>query len=369
MSLRVLAADRNRTEWLAAWERTRSREPFGHPDYCALFTAPGVAPRCAVRDPDPGREGRPALPGALFPFLLRELSTEPWTAEGETRRDVAVPAGYGGAFLFGEAPFTDPASAPGYAAEFWDGFAAWSRGSGVVCADARISLCEEEILPWAGWTRTRSSDNVVVDLVRYREHGHQGFSRSLRRNIRLAARNGVRVEPDDSPEAFEAFLQLYHETMDRRGAIDYYRFTPHFFEGLRELVVKGLARLFLGRGPDGTPLCGEVVLLGGVRAYAFLAGGGATAHRLHANELVRSTICSWLAEGHWNEFVLGGGNEPDDDLFQYKLRFAPEGRRPYHVGAVIHAPDSYAELVRTRAAYQRSQGLPPHRARRFPAYR
>jgi hypothetical protein len=357
MTLRILHAARDRQSWLESWKRTLARDPFAHPDYCDLFTAPGITPLCAIG------ENTERGPYALFPFLLRELSAEPWTAAGETRRDIAVPAGYGGAYAY-------DAAARARGGEFWNEFGAWARDHAVVCADARISLNREEILPLSGWRETQSCDNVVVDLADMRDRGIGVFSSSLRRNIRQAQRAGVHAGHEASAEAFTAFRNLYWHTMGRRGAINYYYFSPRFFDGLQEQVDKGFARLFVGRSPNGTPLCAELVLLGARRAYDFLAGSDETARRLHANELLRFTVCRWLAEQReWDELVLGGGNAPDDALFQYKLRFAPQGRRTYHVGSKIYDPEAYAALTRQRDEHQRSQGLARHVARRFPEYR
>ncbi|MFF5784672.1 GNAT family N-acetyltransferase [Streptomyces sp. NPDC012693] len=357
MTLRLLHAGRDRDRWLDVWKRTLAQDPFAHPDYCELFTAPGVTPLCAVGEDDRGE------PQAVFPFLLRELSALPWTPAGETRRDIAVAAGYGGAYGCEGAGPCDPEA-------FWRDVEEWARTQDVVCADARVSLYRDEILPLSGWQEQQSCDNIVVDLDEVRAHGHAGFRPSLRKKLRQAARAGVTAGPDDSAAAFDVFQDLYVRTMGRRGAIDYYYFTPHFFEGLRAQLAGGFARLFVGRGPDGAPHCAEVVLLGRHRVYDFLAGSDEVARGLHAHALLRATVCDWLAgHGEWGELVLGGGNAPDDELFRYKQRFAPLGRRPYHVASRIYDPGGYAELVRLRGAYQESRGLGPHVARRFPAYR
>lgn len=354
MTLRVLRADRDRHEWLDAWSQTPAREPFAHPDYCALFVAPGVVPLCAV-----GTDGGNSV---MFPFLLRDLAVEPWTTSTERRQDIAVPAGYGGAYL--RSPLTTSSGA-----EFWGDFAEWAAENRVVCADARISLYRDEILPMAGWVETRSCDNIVIDLRIFREQGIGSFARSLRRNIRQAGRVGVSAKATDSPGAFKVFQKLYLHTMDRVAAIDYYYFPELFFERLQDLVDGGLAKLFLARGPDSAPMCGALVLLGQTRAYEFLAGGNEDARRLHGHEFLRSVICDWLAEKGSAEFVLGGGNNPDDDLFWHKQKYAGYGRHAYYVGSQKYDTESYVDLLRLRQRYQHSRGQDSHVARRFPEYR
>ncbi|MFE7580049.1 GNAT family N-acetyltransferase [Streptomyces gardneri] len=357
MTLRLLHGGQHRERWLDVWKRTRAQDPFAHPDYYDLFTKPGVTPLCAVAEDDQGR------PKAAFPFLLRELSVLPWTPIGETRRDIAVAAGYGGAYVCEGVEPCDPEA-------FWRDIEEWARTNEVVCADARVSLYRDEILPLSNWQETPSCDNIIVDLDEVRDRGHAGFRPSLRKKLRQAARAGVTAGPENSAAAFEAFRDLYLHTMGRREATEHYYFTAQFFERLHAQLADGLARLFIGRGPDRTPVCAEIVLLGAHRVYDFLAGSNEAARSINAHALLRATVCDWLAgHGEWREFVLGGGNAPDDDLFRHKQRFAPLGRRPYHVASRIYDPGGYAELVRMRGEYQKSQGLAPHVARRFPKYR
>lgn len=353
MNFQILRADADRGEWLRAWERTRGREPFAHPAYCELFRARGVEPLCAT-----GGDGNET---AMFPFLLRELRCEAWAAPSERARDVAVPNGYGGAFTTG-------GHRPGNGQAFWAAFGRWAEDNGVVCGDARISLFRDEILPMAGWTERRASDNVVVDLERIRR-GETVFSGSVRRNIRLARRHGLTVRAEHTPGAWRAFQRLYVATMDRRGATAAYYFSGRFFRGLAAWSERGFARLFLARDRGGVPAYGVVVLVGAKRAYDFLAGGDESARRTHASEFVRSTACSWAAGRGFDGYVLGGGNAPEDELFQYKLRFAPDGRREYSTGRVVYDESSYRRLVELRRRFQRENGLGEYVARRFPAYR
>ncbi|WP_394619391.1 GNAT family N-acetyltransferase [Lentzea sp. JNUCC 0626] len=343
----VLHAETDRARWLEAWRRLPAREPFAHPDFVAMFAARGVRPLAAVDS------------GVVFPFLLRDLEAEHWTEPGEKRRDVAVPYGYGGAFV--TAPGADPDL-------FWKRFDSWALDHRVVCADARIFLQRDEVLPMSGWSEQPACDSAVVDLVGYRALGHQSFSSSVRRNIRLARRAGLTVAVEDDDAAWQAFRKIYRGTMDRRRAGGSYYFTDAFFVRLHGLL-GDLARLFVVRDAAGEPLSGEVVLLGATRAYSYLAGSTGPGRRSHANELCKGAVCDWLIRGPWQEFVLGGGNRPDDALLEYKLRFAPGGRRSYSTGSKVYDEAAYAELVRLRHAFHERERLEAHVPRRFPAYR
>lgn len=349
VTLRFLRAqsEPDRRVWLAAWQRTTSREPFCHPDYGALFAGAGTQPGCVL-----GQVGGIEV---ILPVVVRDLRVEPWNGDDREVRELALPVGYGGAYLCGSVP-------AGAGRRFWAELERWARAQAVVCAHTRLSLYPDEILPVDGWTQVPACDNVVVDLAAFRQRGIAGFTSSLRRNVRQAERAGVVPALDSSPAAFRAFRELYRQTMERRQARRDYRFSEHFFQGLATQLDGGFARLFTARDPAGDYLSAELVLLGGRRAFAFLAGSNGPARRMHAHELLRSFMCRWLADRDWSELVLGGGNQPGDPLFAHKLRFAPDGRRPYRKARRIYDHGTYGRLVR---AWQAHGGAPGE----FPGYR
>ena len=69
-------------------------------------------------------------------------------------------------------------------------------------------------------------------------------------------------------------------------------------------------------------------------------------------------------------FVLGGGFEPHDGIFQYKRGFAPHGVTAFHVGWKIHDEQRCNRLIEARRRYGQHSGqdwLP--RLNFFPPYR
>ena len=79
----------------------------------------------------------------LYPFLLRDLTQEPFWPPGlAPASDIVSPYGYGGPFTWGDG------SVPAAAELFWEAFAAWASETNVVSELARLSLFEEELLPF-----------------------------------------------------------------------------------------------------------------------------------------------------------------------------------------------------------------------------
>ena len=84
--------------------------------------------------------------------------------------------------------------------------------------------------------------NFVLDIRPSEEELLKSFKSKTRYNIRLAQRKGVKVEVDNSDQAFESYLQLMRETTQRQGFYahneEYHRemwdvFKSDYKEGLR----------------------------------------------------------------------------------------------------------------------------------------
>ena len=62
----------------------------------------------------------------------------------------------------------------------------------------------------------------------------------------------------------------------------------------------------------------------------------------------------WHVGGKKNGFKklhLGGGYQDNDQLFQFKNRFNPDGRLSFFIGKCIHNEQIYEELVRLWKGY------------------
>ena len=97
MTFRVLSADSksDRMAWLELWDMWPGREIQAHPAYVELFAQPDVGQKvyAAVWADSKG--------SILYPFVLRQLASEPWALSGEDRCDLTTPYGYGGPYAWG----------------------------------------------------------------------------------------------------------------------------------------------------------------------------------------------------------------------------------------------------------------------------
>jgi len=340
-----------RTEWLRRWLAWPAREPMAHPAYVALFARPGDRAVCLAA-------GAGAA-GVLYPLVLRPLAAEPWASPGEDRWDATTPYGYGGPFSWG----ASLVSAEG----FWSAAGEWLRGARVVCSFARLSLFEDELLPFEGEVADLMP-NVVRTLDLSQEALWRDYAHKVRKNVAAARRAGLAFELDAEGRRLDDFLAIYESTMDRRNAAEGYYFPRGFFESVVREMPGAFA--FAHVLDAGRVVSTELVLRSARRLYSFLGGTLAEAFEKRPNDLLKHEVAEWGRGAGLDAYVLGGGYGGPDGIFRYKLSFAPGGEVPFRVGRSIHDRDAYEALVARRHDHEASLGGTwSPREGFFPAYR
>ncbi len=317
-----------RAAWVAAWESFRA--PHTHPAYVEVFLGEGEKAVLAAGD------------GVSMPMVVRPL---------ETGCDLVTPYGYGGPYRHGS----------GDEERFWDELDAWAASVGAVSLFARMPLFDAA--PFRGET-FETMPNVVVDLTGTPEKLWQQYDPKVRRGINRAQRAGFELHIDSEGERLNGFLDVYERTMDRRNALDSYRFGPEFFEKLLREMPNSVC--FFHALVDGRVVSSDMVIYGGDTAYLFLSGTDMAVIADMPNYLLKHTIHEWAAARGIKRFVMGGGYTPGDGVFYYKSRFSRNGLVPFCVGRrTFDSAASEALVARRRAS---ELGWEP-REGFFPAYR
>lgn len=121
---------------------------------------------------------------------------------------------------------------------------------------------------------------------------------------------------------------------------------------------------------DKKIISSELVLISADRVYSFLGGTDRNSFELRPNDLLKYEILLWAKRQGKSNFVLGGGYQPDDGIYNYKLAFAPKGSVPFFIGRRVLANDIYDRLVKNKI-----EQLPPPKqellqnSQYFPKYR
>lgn len=352
MRMEVLGPEPSgRRRWLQVLAGWPTPEPFAHPTFVELF-APLCAPRPTPLDDADLALGDGGTAGARFgghctrhascdaaEARLAVLSLDdgtvalPFTLQRNALgADVVGAYGYGGAFTWGVEP---PVAA------FWAEFDAWCRSAGVVSEFHRLHLFDDVIAPFPDGVRVRST-NVVCDLRPEWDAIWADVDRSVRKNVRRAESQGVRVEVDRGTRLLPDLARIYASTMQRREAHERYRFPEETFDRLADELADHVVVAAASHG--SVVVAAELLLLSGTRLFSFLGGSDVDAYALRPNDLVKVELMRWGRAHGVTDLVLGGGHRPGDGIERFKRRFAPTGIVPFRTAERIHDVDAYAAL-------------------------
>lgn len=336
-------------EWLAFWNAWPEKEPFAHPAYVSLFSGPKDRPLCAA--------WRSGNGGILFPLILRDLKSEKW-AENDRKRDLISPYGYGGAYCWGNIVGN----------EFWPSLERWAKDWEVVSCFTRLSLWRDQILePNIGQVEA-VSDNVVVNLKKGTEVVWKEYKHKVRKNVQRAIRDGLKTEVDIEGRRLSDFLEIYYDTMKRREARSGYFFPESFFSELMREMRGSFA--YFHTLAAGEVVSTEMVLFSRRNVYSFLGGTREKWFESRPNDLLKHSIISWAINNQKTSFILGGGYQGNDGIFEYKRSFAPDGVIPFCVHKIIFSECGYSDLIEQRRAYEKLNGCDWYpRIDYFPGYR
>lgn len=320
-----------RAMWLDYWNTWPTHEVFAHPDYVSLFTSCDERAMCAVLDSIQGK--------VVFPFILRPLNSLNWFAGPNATYDIVGPYGYGGAYAIGNPIPT----------LFWREFERWALHNKAVSVFTRLSLFPDQLIPFVGDIEIKSQ-NVVRYLDLDPDAMWMDYDHKVRKNVKRAQQNGLRVEIDLTGERLEDFLAIYYATMDRNNAASQYYFDRSFFQKIVNHLMTQFA--FFHVWNDNQIVSSELVLLSHNYIYSFLGGTHQEAYPSRPNDLLKHTIIEWGRAQGKQAFVLGGGYKDNDGIFRYKKSFAPNGVVPFQVGKHIFDPQLYEELIKQRQNWE-----------------
>ncbi len=349
----------------ARWEEALAPMPgadiYFTPAWARLFAElDGDRPLCALWEGDRGK--------VLFPLQLRSLNRLPfWTSRwlGATAStpafDATSPYGYSGPLAQTE----DPAETPRIVMEFMDALGERLRAERVVSLFIRFHPLagNAEYFPQETIDLGKRSETVFIDLT---APWYKSLTSACRYEIRKSERRGVTVEQASGPGDWEAFGDLYRDTMTRRSARSWYIFPQAFLEETRRLLSPAVTLLVARH--EGKVAGGALFLEGFGKGHYHLSGADSGAAGLGVtNRLVVEG--ARLCETHGCRVLhLGGGVGGGDGLARFKASFSPLRAR-WDKACVVTDPETYERLVLARAAFLAESGARDEGSDAFPAYR
>lgn len=166
-----------------------------------------------------------------------------------------------------------------------------------------------------------------------------------RNMVRKAQKSGIQIfqRPIDD---FEAFVEMYCETMCQNSADDYYFFCEKYFDCLRDSL-KDNATIFYAM-LENKPVSGAIFLFNEKTMHYHLAGTLMDYRNFGASNLLLYEAAIWAVKKGITRLHIGGGLSENDSLFGFKKQFNRNGRLQFYIGRTIFDRTAYDFLLRTR---------------------
>lgn len=302
----------------------------------------------------------------IYPFFLRRIAALPILqapAAWNEYYDVVSPYGYCGP-LAKVANGSDREMRQLWS-DFLEAFHAYCVEHKIVCEFARLHpllknhlhLDHTNGLEWRGSV-------VTIDLQQSDEAIWRGFSKENRKKIGRA-RARIKVKQIDTPAGIQLFTRLYHQTMRRVHAHDWYFFPEAWLTELHARLSEHLS-LFLACAGENVVAGASVFHANGL-VNNFLSASDADCGHLAPNNLLFYEIIRWAKRRGYRWYNLGGGYRTDDGIMQFKLNFS-QHTADFYTYKKIHLLDAYDRLVQ-----EWRQAMPPtvkvEKTAFFPLYR
>ena len=213
---------------------------------------------------------------------------------------------------------------------------------------------------------TPHGETVSIDLTQDPEAIWLGYRKDVRPYIKKARRAGVVVTEDTDLRQLDRFIELYHQTMQRKRAAKNYFFSRDYFRRFFERL--GARAYLMIAELEGRVLAGGIfVEYDGIVQY-HLSASDEEFRRLAPTKLLLEEVRLRSAERGNHTFHLGGGTGgSSDSLFEFKSSFSRR-KHPFHIWSAVIEPAAYEELCRRRNEAD-PLGAVGNRGGFFPAYR
>lgn len=287
----------------------------------------------------------------IYPFFLRRINDLPYFQGRltESYYDITSPYGFAG-------PVASLSDCKTLSAGFLNSFSEYCNSRNVVTEFVRFHpLLGNHLYHWQDCLKVEKARSVVIlNLKKSENEIWASYKYSNRKNISRAKREGLRVVIEENPDHFPGFFEIYTMTMDRCRAQSFYYFSEKFFKNIHELL-KGrfvYAHVF----KEEVMVSTELLLLSGSYIHSFLGGTRPEYFYCRPNNLLKHEMALWAKRKGRGYFVLGGGYEENDGIFQYKLAFSPSGVKDFYIGKRVHNPKAMQMLEEIRGIQKEKGG-------------
>ena len=199
-----------------------------------------------------------------------------------------------------------------------------------------------------GFQIVRDRQTVLMDLTLSEDElWRKSLHPKHRNSVREAEKAGAVFEVDENLTSLSEFVSLYHETMTRVEAGEFYFFSDRYFENLKkfkENVFLGLVRYEKRIAAAAIFFCWQD------KGHYHLSASRESLQHLRPNNMLIYKTALFMKSKGLKSLHLGGGTTPgeDDGLYKFKARFSP-GRTDFYIGRAVLNQDRYDKACRSWA--------------------
>lgn len=289
-------------------------------------------------------------------FILRRI---PDTIKGVKYYDIVSPYGYGGPVI----EFCKNGKKQELLEEYEQEFKRYCEANHIVSEFVRFHPIVGNGVDFKQiYNAECIRQTVGTNLALYDDPVHSEFSKSCRKRIRRAIRDGITYKITEKPESIQSFKEIYYSTMNRNKASDYYYFTDEYFEQCLKYFQDNI--ILVEAYFNEKVIAAGFYFVWNKVIHIHLSGTLTEYLYLSPAYVLRYAVTLWGKEHGYELIHHGGGrsNAEDDSLYTFKKQFGEHTLFDFYVGKKVWNEDVYNELCRIKGMEVSQKGY-------FPQYR
>lgn len=288
-------------------------------------------------------------------FIKKEI---PIQLEGGPYFDLVTPYGYGGPLI--------TRVAEGKKEElsklFQEAFQCYCQENRIVSEFVRFHPVLLNALDFNSCYEIVHRRNTTgTNLETFEDPVQNEFSKSCRRNIRKALKDGVSFSLTINPPDLTEFKSLYYTTMDRNQAANIYYFDDEYFNDCLRRFGENI--LLTEVTYDNKVIGMGLNFFYNDLIHTHLSGTLADYHHLSPAYVLQYALAIWGKDNGMSLIHDGGGrtHDPEDSLFLFKKQFGKTTEFEYYVGFKIWNEPIYQALCEKTQANRTGETFPAYR--------
>lgn len=274
-------------------------------------------------------------------FIKREIPIE---VDGAKYYDIITPYGYGGPIIVS---YNDKLKKDELVKGYYDEFKDYCLKNNIVAEFIRFHPINNNARDFEKVYDVEFVRKTVgTNIKDYEDPIQSEFKKGCRKEIRRAAKNGVKYKIQKSPDNLDTFKGIYYQTMDRNNANEYYYFDDKYFDSIlknlkEELLITELVF-------EDKIIASEMYFVSDGLIHAHLLGILDEYLYLSAGCMLEYATVLWGKENGYDYIHHGGGrtSDEDDTLFKYKKKFGKNTEFDFYVGKKIWNKNIYYKLCK-----------------------